>query len=136
MPSIPGAVHPFLLATSFLTFVKGHSEVIDTVYLLIKLSSYFLHPWHIRCSFFSLPYTTPEIHKFVHVWHLPFLCPIFFQCLEESFLVALEHDIILLPSLFLRIFYQLYFLVPHLVQPYFSHISQVGTCHIFLIFSP
>ena len=85
--------------------------------------------------FFSLPYTTQEIHKFVHFWHLPFSCPMFFQCPEESFLVVLEHDIILLSSPFLHIFCQLYFFVPHLVQPYFSHISLVGTCRIFLTFS-
>ena len=95
MPSIPGAVHPFLLATSFFTLSKVTVKSL-TLYFLMKLSSYFLHPWHIRCSFFSLPYTTPEIHEFVHFWHLPFSCPIFFQCPGESFLVALEPDIILL----------------------------------------
>ena len=119
MPSIPGAVHPFLLATS-LYFIKGHSEVVDTVYFLMKLSSYFLHPWHIRCSFFSLPYTTPEIHEFFHFWHLPFSCPIFFQCLEESFLVMLNMILscfLLLFSVYLANFTFLYLI-------WSSHISH------------
>ena len=60
------------------------------------------------------------------------MCLFFFQRSEESFLVSLEHDIVLLPSPFFFTFCQLYLFVPQLVQPLLPCISQVVISCIFL----
>ena len=57
---MPGAVHPFSLCYLFLHFFKGDLELVNLADLLIQLSSYLFHPWHLWGSFFSLSQMPPQ----------------------------------------------------------------------------
>ena len=123
---MPGAVHPFLFATTFFTFskvmlnslawltfsfscllitsIRGIYEVLSSLSLSLSLS-------------LSPPVTSPKIYKLFHFWHLSIVCFLSFQRSKRSLMVPLEHDIISLPSPFFITFCQLYLSIPQLVQP-------------------
>ena len=93
---------------------------------------YIFHPWHVWHCFLSFPNTFPKLDKVFHFWHLSFMCPLFFQRSEESFLVSLEYDIVQLSSPFFFLFCQLCLFLPQLVHPLLLCISQVVISCIFL----
>ena len=141
MFSMPGAVDSFLFATSFFTFSKVMLNsltrltfsfscplissihniygVLSTLSLSLSLS-------------LSLLDTSPKLDKLFHFWHLSFVCFLTFQHSKESFLVPLEHYIILLPFPFFFTFCWLYLFVPQLVQPLLSGIPQIVISCIFI----
>ena len=111
---------------------KGDVELVNLADLPIQLSSYLSHPWHIWGYFFSLPDTSPKLDKLFHFWHLSLVCFLSFQRSKESLVVPLEHNIILLSSLFFFSFCQRYLFVPQLVQTLLSGIPQIVISCVFI----
>ena len=133
MPSTPGAVHLFLFATSFFTFSKVMLNLLTWLtfpFSLLLISS--IHGIYGVLSSLSPPDTSLKLDKLFHFWHHFFVCFLLFQRSKESLLVPLEHDIILLPSLFFFTFCQLYLFVSQLVQPLLSGIPQIVISCIFI----
>ena len=109
---MPGDVHPFLFATSFFNFLKvmlNSLTLLTFSFYCILISS--IHSMF-SILFFSFPNTSLKLDKPFNFWHLPFMCFLSFQRSEESLLVLLKHDIVLLPSPFFLTFCQLYFSCP------------------------
>ena len=108
-----------------LLHLKGDDELINLVDLLIWLPPYVFHSCHFWRSFFSFSNTSPKLDKLFHCWHLCFMYLLSSQRSEESHLVLLKRDIVMQPSPFFFTFFQLYLLVPLLLQPLLPFISQV-----------
>ena len=135
MPSMPGAVHPFLFATSFFTFSKMMLN--SLTWLTFSFSCVLISSIHdiygiLSSLSLSLRGSSPKLDKFFHFWHLSFECFLTFQCSKESHLVPLEDDFICLPSPFFFTFCQLYLFVPQLVQPLLSGVPQIVISCIFI----
>ena len=107
---MPGAVHPFLFATSFFTFSR------------VMLNSLTWLTFSFSCLFIS---SIHGIYGFLSSLSLSLSLRYLFQRSKESLLVPLEHDIILLPSPFFLTFCHFYIFVRQLVQPLLSGISQI-----------
>ena len=122
----------FSLCYLFLHFFKDDVELINLADLLIQLCSYLFHPWHIWGSFLTLsPRFFSKTTNF-SIYAISFECFLTFQCSQESHLVPLEDDFILLPSPFFFTLCQLYLFVPQLVQPLLSGIPQIVISCVFI----